>query len=502
MGKKGENSIKSNKEIEYKWQARSIRDYKSFLQLTQKFGAKIFQSKKKRIKDVYLDTPEIFFQMSDLECRIRSMNGCFEITLKDLPDSPDPDKKVFNRFERTIPLPHFNSIKAAIDYCRQQFFMTIQPLFEILNNRQIHTVILPCGTRAEAAFDQVLMTRGEKKFRMHEIELEFKRGIFENFKAFIDKLPISSLKASISSKFQVGMSNLFNDYPSSSIDPHTVEELGKINKNIEKLGEIETLVRSELNSDAIHDMRVIIRRLSAAIKTFNKTIAMKTKKIRKKLQKLFRLLGKKRDLDIFSEFIFKSIKINTISLPEVTQQMDKAQKKITKMLNSKYYANLLGGLHRLKAATGKRDDNIIKLSRNKIQKTLNKITVLSPLIDLQVEDRILHQLRILIKKLRYTCEFFEPLFTKYICSLDPFIEKTKKLQDALGEHQDAIVGISMLHDYQSQFSKEDFEKIKNEYELKKRKTRQSFFEMWKNFWFGAGFQRSNPKTAIELILAN
>ena len=169
-----EQNIRNSKEIEYKWQANSIRDYKLFLQLTQNLGAKLSKLKKVQIKDQYVDTPEKFFLSSHLECRIRLSNGHSELTLKSF---SDPNQEIFIRDEKTIQLPRFTSKKAALTYCRNKFFKNIQPLFEILNNRQIHTLVLPCGTCAEASFDQVLMFCGKKKFRMHEIELEFKRAI-------------------------------------------------------------------------------------------------------------------------------------------------------------------------------------------------------------------------------------------------------------------------------------------------------------------------------------
>ena len=44
--------------------------------------------------------------------------------------------------EKTIQLPHFTSKKVALTYCRKKFFKNIRHLFEILNNRQVHTLII------------------------------------------------------------------------------------------------------------------------------------------------------------------------------------------------------------------------------------------------------------------------------------------------------------------------------------------------------------------------
>lgn len=463
------------REIECKWIARSIRDYKLFIQRAQDLGAKLSRQKEVQNKDQYLDTPENFFQTSQLVCRIRLSNGRSELTLKSY---SEPDQEFFNRYEKTIKLPHFNSQEAALKYVRNKFFRKIQPLFEILNNRQVYTLILPGGGRAEACFDKVLMLCGKKQLRMHEIELEFKSGSLEKFKAFVNKLSSLPLNPSKSSKFELAKIHLLGDSPTCSMD--TLNDLanGILEIQFDKLKKSEAIVRKSFDADAIHDMRVSIRRIRAAIATFKKIMPINTKKIRTELQKVGQVLGKKRDLDVFSAFILHTISRGSYSLPTLEQ----SQKQILSMLKSKWYAKLIGSLEHLKTVTTKQ--NIFKASRKRIRRALDRVFEIAPSIDPKIDDKILHKLRIAVKKLRYTCEFFEDTFSKYVCSLDSFIEKTKKIQDVLGEHQDAITGISMLIRYKSHFSVEEFIRIKKKYEEKKKRTRHIFFKVWKDFLEG------------------
>ena len=291
--------------------------------------------------------------------------------------------------------------------------------------------------------------------------------------------------------------HLLGDSPSCSID--TLNDIANqiLKINFEKLKKNEA-DEATLNPEAIHDMRVATRRLRAVIKTFKRIFPAKAKKIRADLQKFFRILGKKRDLDVFSEFILHTINAKSISFPKLARKIDQSQKKILSMLKSKYYASLIESLEQLK--TIKTKQNILKVSRNRIRKALNKVLEIASSIDSKVDDKTLHKLRISIKKLRYICEFFEPIFSKYICSLGSFIEKKKKIQDILGDHQDAITGISMLNRYKSQFSLEEFLQIKKKYEQKKMKARKSFLKIWKDYWVGVGFNKSRQVTPIELIL--
>lgn len=488
-------TLKKNQEIEYKWQANSIRDYQFFLELAQKLGAKLSKPKKVQIKDQYLDTRENFFQNLHLTCRIRLSNRHSELTLKSF---SDPKQKIFIRDEKTIHLPHFTSHKAALAYCRNKFFKNIQPLFEILNNRQIHTLTLPCGTFAEASFDQVLMICGKNKFQMCEMELEFKSGHLKKFNAFVSQFSCLSLNPSKSSKYKEAMSHIAENSVAYSIESITdlVSQILKI--NLQKLKKHEADYLTNFNPEAIHDMRVATRRLRTAIKTFKGILPGKAKKIQADLNKLAQMLGKKRDLDVFTQFILTSLNDKSSAFQKISRQNNKSLKQILSMFKSKYYENLIGSLEELKADNCNK--NTINVSRTRIQNELSKVLKIASSIDSTVDDKTLHKLRISMKKLRYVSEFFEPIFSKYICSLSSFIEKTKKIQDILGDHQDAINGISMLTRYKSHFPLKEFLEIKKNYELKKTNTRLSFSKIWKGFWFGKGFRHSFPRSALELIL--
>lgn len=487
--------IKNSSEIEYKWQVHSIHDYQLFLKLTCNLGAKLSKPRKFKIHDLYLDTREKFFKSSHLECRIRLTNGDYELTLKSF---ADPKEIIFIRHEKTVQLPHFNSKKDALKYCRNNFFRNVEPLFEIVNNREIRKLTLPCGTCAEAIFDQVLMLCGKKKIPMNEIELELKNGDIEKFKAFVSLLSPLPFNPSKHSKFDEAMSHLPGDSPASSIE--ALDDLANhiLKMNFEKLKDNAADFLTTSNPEAIHDMRVATRKLRAAIKTFKEILPTKAKDIQKKLQKLGSILGEKRDLDVFFEFILNALHPKSVSFKKWHRKIYQSQEKNLLILKSKKYSRLFDSLKELKTVATKK--NILKVSRNRIRKELKMVLETASSIDSTVDDKTFHKLRISIKKLRYVCEFFEPIFSRYICSLSDFIEKTKTIQEILGDHQDAIKGISMLIHYKSKFSSKEFLKIKKNYELKKRRTRNSFLKIWKDFWVGNGFRQSHPITPLELIL--
>ena len=244
--------------------------------------------------------------------------------------------------------------------------------------------------------------------------------------------------------------------------------------NFEKLESNESIAQTSRNLEVIHQMRVAIRRLRAAMRTFKKILPSKAKKIRKKLLKVDHVLGEKRDLDVFCAFIRPIVKSKSTSYLKMARQSDRAQKQILAMFKSKYYASLIESLEHCKSISAKQ--NIRKVAENRIRKALSAVLEIASSLDAKAADKTLHKLRISVKKLRYICEFFEPIFSKSSRSLEAFIEKTRKIQDILGDHQDAIRGISMLIRYKSKFSLEEFLQIQKKYELKKMKTPSHFLK--------------------------
>ncbi|MCE5317066.1 MAG: CHAD domain-containing protein, partial [Parachlamydia sp.] len=111
-----------------------------------------------------------------------------------------------------------------------------------------------------------------------------------------------------------------------------------------------------------------------------------------------------------------------------------------------------------------------KFAEKQIRKAIKRV------LELKDKDEELHVLRIHLKKVRYTCEFFTSLF-----SLDKWIEKTKEVQDLLGEHQDAITGISLLKRNHDQFSSKQYQEAKDCLNRQQKKRRKSFVKIWKSY---------------------
>lgn len=224
--------------------------------------------------------------------------------------------------------------------------------------------------------------------------------------------------------------------------------------------------RRKLSPEAVHDMRVATRRLRAALKTFKKVYPPSAQEMRNELKQTARLLGKKRDLDVFLEFLIKSLDAKVGNFPQLAKQALKNQKEILAILKTVRFATLLKNLERLQPEESYK---LCKFAKKHIRKAFKRVLKLK-------NDDELHPLRIGLKKLRYNCEFFSSLF-----ALESCIEKTKEIQDLLGDHQDAITGIALLKNYRDQFSSMQFKIAKGALKQQEKERRRAFAKIWKSY---------------------
>jgi CHAD domain-containing protein len=220
--------------------------------------------------------------------------------------------------------------------------------------------------------------------------------------------------------------------------------------------------------EALHDMRVATRRMRAAFDVFGNVFNAKTiKPIRKGLRQTGRALGKVRDLDVFTE------KANhyLASLPSPQkpdlgplfqiwqgQRLEARERMISHLESSQYrkflteFANFL-------------TDETAGLAEGKYSKKESRNfthspgpNYVQPAVPLLVYTRLanvnayqgmlenasltqLHALRIELKRLRYTLEFFSEILGSEAGSV---IKTIKVLQDHLGDLNDANVACDLL----------------------------------------------------------
>ncbi len=212
-----------------------------------------------------------------------------------------------------------------------------------------------------------------------------------------------------------------------------------------KLERVEPDVRAANDVEAVHDMRVACRRINSAFRLFKAYLPNKrVKKLRGVMEQLRDTLGAARnldvlsaDLDAFAENVSDTERAQLqLIRDEWNQQRASQQNALLTLLDSAEFAKWCKRMEQFLAeedtgATSRVADVLPALLWRQYGAVRAYETRLN-----QATLEELHALRIDIKRLRYTLEFFADAFGDKPTQL---IEPLIALQDQLGLMQDAVV---------------------------------------------------------------
>ena len=218
--------------------------------------------------------------------------------------------------------------------------------------------------------------------------------------------------------------------------------------------------------EELHDMRVAAMRMRSVLQVFNGHLDMGTMKpVFRNIKATRRSLGAVRDLDVFIEKIQHYIG----SLPE--QRTSELDELVGTLLIERDKAR---GIMLLHLDSSKHDKFKLKFTKvlekgeqweeslidrdgrplpHRVRDVLpsllyNELAKVRAYDDLVHEDEpsfgMLHALRIDVKILRYTLEFFEEVLGEQTKDL---VKDLKALQDNLGDIHDAVVAMELLENY-------------------------------------------------------
>lgn len=215
----------------------------------------------------------------------------------------------------------------------------------------------------------------------------------------------------------------------------TNEQVGQyLGQQLAEIERTEPIVR--LHSDdkkAVHDLRVALRRSRSVLGTtrelFDKDWVLS---LREELRWLAGELAPARDLDVLLTYL-------ETEAPEITKlfetERQRAQTRAVEALESKRYLDLFAALQRTEPEPA--DVSLKKLGAREFRKLAKSVEALGD----EPSDESLHRARIRAKRARYAAELAEPAIGKPARKL---IKVAKDFQDALGEHQDAVVAEELI----------------------------------------------------------
>jgi CHAD domain-containing protein len=222
----------------------------------------------------------------------------------------------------------------------------------------------------------------------------------------------------------------------------------KIDEQLAALTGHEQVARAGVDPEGVHQMRVAVRRLRAAVKVSHLAAA---EQLQAELKWLGSALGAVRDLDVQLEHLrglaadFEPDEQAAVErlLGGLRLDRRRARQRMLGALRSRRYAALLESLSAVTHAEPARNSDVpVKKKQwaaslaELIKRPYRKLIKDAHALGSDPPDDDLHALRIRGKRLRYAAELAAPVGGKPVRKL---IQATKSLQDVLGDHQDAVV---------------------------------------------------------------
>ncbi len=411
---------------------------------------------------VYFDTPDLALSKAGVFLRVRECGGRYRQTVKVMKSKTD----LLERFEWEKEISGRVPELEAVDGTALQPLLTsalgasLRPLFETRMRRTLHHIARG-GSEVEVAVDEGEIVAGARKTSICEVELELKGGekaeLFRLARSLDETVP---LRLAVKTKSERGFELL------SQAD-FAVEKAGDldIKSEVTTADAFRTIARSCLrqiivneqamsggHAEALHQMRVGLRRLRAAISIFaDVLVGSGVDSIKAEMRWITQELGPARDLDVFAADVLKPLQDARpydaavgAAYRDFEERRKAAYARAAGSVRSGRFRTALLDLAEWvevgdwgsagEAASGSIAEHAAKeLAR--LRKQINKRG--RDLRHRSSQQR--HKLRIRAKRLRYATEYFASTFPG-----ERNVKRRAELLSALKDLQDALGGLNDL----------------------------------------------------------
>jgi CHAD domain-containing protein len=215
-------------------------------------------------------------------------------------------------------------------------------------------------------------------------------------------------------------------------------------------------VRLGEDPEAVHQARVAARRLRSDLRTFRPLLDRSwAGSLREELSWLGGSLGAVRDLDVLAGRLETEVATLPIQDRPAGERLvgrlravrSATRERMLVDLRSPRYVALLDALVAAASQPGVLDEAADLPARDAMgslmARPLGHLRRACEAIDRRSPDEVVHAARIRAKRARYAADAVAPVFGKEARS---FVRAAGKLQDRLGEHQDAVVAAAWLRE--------------------------------------------------------
>ena len=331
----------------------------------------------------------------------------------------------------------------------------LAPIATLLTRRSGVTVHDLRGPVAEVVLDSVSVFEGRRVAqRFREVEVELLGSGTEQ-----DLQHIGALLRAAGARESDGRPKVFR-----ALGLDVATEPKPLDSSASALDHVLALLRVQLDAvrahdpgtrlgmdpEELHQMRVAVRRLRAILKAAGPMFEPDTvEALRGELAWLGAALGVRRDLDVMREYL--KAELATLEpverrggqrlLRRLEEAREETRLELMKALGEDRYFALLDRLEEFIAhpPVTSAEVSLRDLAAKEFKKLRKTVAALPE----TPSDADLHAVRIKAKRARYAAELAAPVVGR---AAERFVDKAKKLQDILGEHQDAVVAEGRLRE--------------------------------------------------------
>jgi triphosphatase len=413
---------------------------------------------------VYFDTDRFELRKSGVMLRVRRIGNRYIQTVKATGTSGPFERGEWETevagYEPDLRLGKGNPLRRLVN---GELRGQLKPIFETRIRRTVYRVARKACVIG-LMVDRGMIDAGNRRLPLCEIELELERGsVTELFHVGRELIRVLPVHLSLKSKSERGY-ELLDRAQDSPLKAGAIDLPAKLNARDafrmigfaclkQVMDNAPGVIRRD--PDAVHQMRVGLRRLRAAMSVFARLLRdSETAVIERELRWLANALGPARDLEVL---------INRVVLPMKQERIDKRIRLFTDELEQRHKVAVAQAQSAVKSTrfraltfevaawlqagrwTAPQDDpvrdrgdlQIAIFAAEQLTRRWRKLCKRRETL-VQREARDLHRLRIQTKKLRYAVEFFGTLFATKQAKrrLKQLLPVIAQLQDRLGDLND------------------------------------------------------------------
>jgi CHAD domain-containing protein len=460
---------------------------------------------------VYFDTADLDLARRGITLRRRTGGADAGWHLK-LPAGTDTRTEVrlpLGRATKTVPTQLLAPVRALV---RDR---ALAPVVQLSTRRLEYHLVGPGATQvAQVCDDEVHAERLRgpahvEAWREWEVELvDGGRRLMDRVEQRL--LEAGASTASVSSKLRRALGEVAPQAPAGRPSRKKLSRgsaaqllVAHLAEQREELHAQDARLRAELPG-SIHKMRIAARRMRSAVKTYGPLLASDTvgsaDLVGEELRWLGQVLSPARDAQVLRERLRLLVdsEPSELVLGPVCQRIDDelsaafqaGRDEALQALETERYYRLLDALDDLvehpplaSKADAPARDVIPGLLQHDVKRLRRAVRAVDRADDPHDRDAALHEARKKAKRLRYAAESATPVFPD---RADELAAAAKSVQDALGEHQDAVVARQKLRQYAAhpRLSGENgftFGRLHAREQARADEAERRFAETWKHF---------------------